>query len=153
MNPSGTNVINNSTTRRSLPRFGRKLITFVPAALAVVALAGCSSGQPAGATQRPGTPTGPQAVTMRVTDDFRFDPATVTVRPGPIRLTLVEGGSYPHNISFPSLHTTSASVSGSPGQTTTTLLLTITRPGRYGFVCTYHSSAGMKGTLVVLQGS
>jgi plastocyanin len=44
-------------------------------------------------------------------------------------------------------------VSGSPGQTSTTLLLTVTEPGRYDFVCTYHSSAGMKGTLVVLQGS
>jgi plastocyanin len=46
---------------------------------------------------------------------------------------------------------TSSSVSDSPGRTSTSLLVTITTPGRYSFVCTYHSSAGMKGDLVVLN--
>jgi plastocyanin len=146
MNPSGTSVIDTPATRRSLSLIGAKLITFVPAAAAALALAGCSSGHPAAAAGSQA-----QSVTIRTTDDFRFDPSTVTVHPGRIRLTLLDSGSYPHNISFPSLNTTSTSVSGSPGQTSTTLLLTVTRPGRYDFVCTYHSSAGMKGTLVVLQ--
>jgi plastocyanin len=146
MNPSGTNVTDNPVIRRSLPLIGAKSITFVPAALAVAVAAGCSSGHPAAPPR-----SQVQALTIRATDDFRFDPGTRTVHPGRIALTLLDTGSYPHNISFPSLRTTSTSVSGSPGQSSTTLLLTITRPGRYGFVCTYHSSAGMKGTLVVLQ--
>ena len=138
-------MIDKTTTRRSLPQIGRKLITFVPL-VAVVAVAGCSSSKPT-STRRDGD----QTVTFRVTDDFRFAPAEATVHTGRVRITLTERGAYPHNISFPTLHATSASVSGSPGQTSTTLLLTIVTPGRYGFVCTYHSSAGMKGELVVLK--
>jgi plastocyanin len=148
MNPSGTNVIDVARKRRPLPQIGARLITFVPAVLAVAVLAGCSSGRPASAT---GRSDGVQAVTFRTTDEFRFVPATATVHTGKVRITLTDTGSYPHNISFPSLHATSASVSGSVGQTSTTLLLTFATPGRYTFVCTYHSSAGMKGQLVVLK--
>jgi plastocyanin len=124
-----------------------KSVTFAAAALLAATLAGCSSSQHSSAS-----PSGDvQAVTIGTTDDVRFAPASATVHTGKVRITLTENGSYPHNISFPTLHTTSTSVSGSPGQTSTTLLLTIATPGRYSFVCTYHSSAGMKGELVVLK--
>lgn len=146
MTPSGANVTDNGRFLRPLPRVGWQRVAFAPAVLAL--LAGCStaSSSPKTAT------TGVQSVTIGGTDNFRFTPADITVHPGRVRITLVDKGSYPHNISFPSLGLTSASVSGSPGQTSTTLLLTVTKPGRYSFVCTYHSSAGMKGAVVVLKG-
>ena len=163
MNPSGVNVIHHGDFRRPLPQVGRKWITFAPAVVTVGVLTACSSGS-ARSVQPP--QAGVQAVTIGATDDFRFTPGDVSVHPGKVRLTLVDRGAYPHNIAFStlgptslgptslgptSLGATSASVSGSPGQTSTTLTLTFTRPGRYDFVCTYHSSAGMKGSLVVLK--
>jgi plastocyanin len=127
------------------------LITFAAAAAVALALtAGCSAGHTAG--QPAAKPSDEvQAVTLTATDAFRFTPTITTVHTGRVRITLTENGSYPHNISFPGLNTTSSSISGSPGQTSTSLLLTVNTPGHYGFVCTYHSSAGMKGDLVVLK--
>ena len=144
MTPSGANVTSNGRLLCPLPRVSWQRVAFAPAVLALVAA--CSS-TPAPKT----TAGGVQSVTIGATDDFRFTPAEVAVHPGQVRITLVDKGSYPHNISFPALGKTSASVSGSPGQTATTLRMTFTKPGRYAFVCTYHSSAGMKGALVVLQ--
>ena len=145
MTPSGANVTGKGRFLCPLPRDGWRRVTFAPAVLAL--LAGCSS---ASSSQKPAT-TAVQSVTVGASDDFHFSPAEVTVHPGTVRITLVDNGSYPHNISFPGLGKTSASVSGSLGQTSTTLLMTVARPGRYDFVCSYHSSAGMKGTLVVLK--
>ena len=144
MTPSGANATPRGRLRCPLPRVGWQRVAFAPAVLAL--LAGCSgTSSPEAAT------SAVQSVTIGATDDFRFIPADVTVHPGKVRITLVDKGSYPHNISFPNLGMTSASVSGSPGQTSTTLEMTFSKAGRYAFVCTYHSSAGMKGGLVVLQ--
>jgi len=147
MTPSGANVTDNGRLLCPLPRVGWQRVAFAPAVLALLALlAGCSS------TSSPKPTTGGvQSVTIGASDDFRFTPAEVHVHSGQVRITLVDKGSYPHNIAFPALGKTSASVSGSSGQTWAMLLMTFTRPGRYHFVCTYHSSAGMKGSLVVLQ--
>ena len=159
MNPSVANVTdpapeswvpgNRAPMRRSVPLTGVRSVTFAAAAVLLSILAGCSSSHPTAAAATGSD--GVQAVTFRTTDDFRFVPASATVHTGKVRITLTDAGSYPHNISFPALHTTSASVSGSPGQTSTSLLLTFATPGRYSFVCTYHSTAGMKGQLVVLK--
>lgn len=92
---------------------------------------------------------GEQRITVLADDELRFVPATFRAHPGTVVITLVDVGSYPHNISFPSLHLTSPSVSGDPGGTRTTLTVTFARPGRYGFICTYHSTAGMVGTVLV----
>jgi plastocyanin len=145
MTPSGANVTDNSRFLCPLPRVGWQRVAFAPAVLAL--LVGCSSAS----SPKTAASADVQSVTIGGTDDFRFGPADVTVHPGTVRITLIDKGSYPHNISFPSLGQTSASVSGSPGQTSTTLLLRLPKPGRYSFVCTYHSSAGMKGGLVVLK--
>jgi plastocyanin len=44
---------------------------------------------------------------------------------------------------------TSRTVSGDPGNRSTTFTLNFATPGTYSFVCTYHSTAGMKGSFVV----
>jgi len=145
MTPSGANVTHNGRLLCPLPRVSWQRVAFAPAVLAL--LVGCAS---ASTSPKPAA-TGQQSVTIGATDDFRFSPAEVRVHPGTVRITLVDKGSYPHNISFPALGKTSPSVSGSLGQTSTTLVMTFDKPGRYDFVCTYHSSAGMKGALVVLK--
>jgi plastocyanin len=118
------------------------------------AAAGCSSsGAPAGSSTAPPASVtvvgGVQQVTIHATDQLRFTPDTVDLHTGKVQVTLVSDGSYPHNISVPSLHLTSDTVSGNPGQKSTKLMLMLDKPGSYEFVCTFHSSAGMRGKLVV----
>jgi plastocyanin len=109
-------------------------------------VAGCAGSEPPAATA-PVDERG--AIAITTTDDFRFVPAAVTARVGQVRIVLKNAGSYPHNISFPDLHATSKTVSGTPGSTTTELVLTVAHAGRYRFVCTFHDQAGMTGSLDV----
>ena len=158
MTPSAASA-SLSRSYRSVPPAGRARVALVAAvSVAAVVTGGCSSSHPSADTltpahSAPASADGVQRVTIAATDNFRFGPAEVVVHPGKVALTLIDAGSYPHNLSLPDLGKTSASVSGSPGATSTSLMLTLTTPGRYSFVCTYHSSAGMKGTLVVLKRS
>ena len=92
---------------------------------------------------------GVQQISINTTDQFRFAPMTIRAHVGKLRITLTDHGAYPHNISFPSLHTTSSTVSGNPGQQQTTITITFTHTGSYEFLCTFHSSAGMKGHVTV----
>lgn len=92
---------------------------------------------------------GIQQITVHATNGFRFSPSTIDAHVGRLRITVVDDGSYPHNISFPALHRTSTTVSGDPGAGRTTLLLDLTHSGSYRFSCTYHSSAGMLGQVDV----
>lgn len=125
----------------------------IAASLAAVGLiTGCSGGasQPGAHTTSTAASTGGvQRVTLHSTDELRFTPDVISVHPGRVRLTLVDDGSYPHNFSIPSLHVTSATVSGNPGETSTTTTLNLSTPGTYQFVCTFHASAGMRGEIVV----
>jgi plastocyanin len=92
---------------------------------------------------------GVQQITIDTTDTFRFLPANIRAHVGKLRIVLTNHGSYPHNISFPTLHATSATVTGNPGQQQTTFTVTLDHAGSYDFVCTFHSSAGMKGQVTV----
>ena len=123
----------------------------IPAVLALAAvplsLTACAGSHSAAAAKdaHPGV----QQVSIDTTNMFRFVPATVHMRVGKLRIAVSDSGAYPHNISFPDLHATSATVSGDPGRQKTTFTVTFTRPGTYRFVCTFHSSAGMTGQVVV----
>lgn len=132
----------------------RKLLLAVVSPIVVSAVAACSSGdsQPDAASASSAATAaaaGVQLVTLHVTDRLRFTPDIISVHPGKVRVTLVDDGSYPHNFSIPSLHVTSPTVSGNPGQTSATTTLNLTKPGSYEFVCTFHASAGMHGEIVV----
>jgi plastocyanin len=121
------------------------------ALLAVTAsAAACSTsktGKPAVSSGKPAAPSG--VLTVHVTDQLRFQPSTLRAHVGTVRIKIVNDGSYPHNFSVPALHTTSATVSGNPGEQQATVTLHVPRPGSYAFICTFHASAGMRGTLVV----
>jgi plastocyanin len=88
-------------------------------------------------------------VTVHTTDGLRFRPATVHVHVGTVRITVVDDGSYPHNLVLPALHRTSRTVAGNPGAERATFVVRVDRPGTYAFRCAYHASAGMRGSLVV----
>ena len=92
---------------------------------------------------------GVQQVTIDTTDNFRFAPMTIQAHVGKLQIVLTDNGSYPHNISFPTLHATSSTVSGNPGQQKTIFTVTFSHAGTYDFICTFHSSAGMKGQVTV----
>jgi plastocyanin len=94
-------------------------------------------------------PDGIQEVTIKTTNDFRFDPPTVTAHTGKVKVTLVDVGSYPHNLAVAAMHFTSDTVTGGPGQNMTTFTMTFAKPGTYPFECTFHSSAGMRGTFLI----
>jgi plastocyanin len=134
-----------------LPQMARTvaLLVAVP-----IALAGCS-GAHRGAARATGSveaqmaADGVQQVTVDATNMFRFGPMDIEAHVGKLRIVLTDHGSYPHNIAFPSLHATSQTVSGGPGDQQTTLTITLTHAGTYDFICTFHSSAGMKGKLTV----
>jgi plastocyanin len=95
------------------------------------------------------TENGLQQVTLVVNDNFRFDPSTITVHPGTVKVTLVhKGKGAPHDFSVdgaPNDHVPLVSA----GQTTSSTFTTPS-PGTYRFVCTLHTAQGMTGTLVVL---
>jgi hypothetical protein len=59
-------------------------------------------------------PDGIQEVTIKTTNDFRFDPPTVTAHTGKVKVTLVDVGSYPHNLAVAAMHFTSDTVTGGP---------------------------------------
>ncbi len=109
-------------------------------------LAACGGAAGSG---RVSSATAAHHVTIQAGDNFRFEPAEIRAHVGTFRITLTDSGSYPHNISFPALHTTSSTVSANPGQHETSITVTFPRPGTYEFVCTFHSSAGMKGHVTV----
>ena len=130
------------------------MIRPVLAVAAAVVVASCSSGsgqQPhAGPTAAAANgPRGTQQVTINATSSFRFEPATVTAHTGPLKVTLVDIGAYPHNLSVLEPHFTSDTVTGGVGKDKTTFTLTFNHAGTYKFVCTYHSSAGMRGQFII----
>jgi plastocyanin len=135
-----------------LPRrtYSLALVAAVP-----IALSGCSGGShhtagtATGSVAAHRTSDGTQQVTVDATNMLRFAPMNINAHLGKLRIVLIDRGSYPHNISIAKLHATSQTVSGEPGGQQTTLTVTLTHTGTYDFVCTFHSSAGMKGQLTV----
>jgi plastocyanin len=117
-----------------------------------VALAGCggsgSGGGSSPAASR-SAPAAEQHVTISGTSGLRFQPMTVRVHAGAVRVTLRDMGTYPHDIVIPALGVTSATVTGDPGSGSVSFTVRFQRAGRYRFHCQYHASAGMVGVFVV----
>lgn len=124
--------------------------------LGTAACGGAAHGTGATATtSAPSVATGSSAaatangsVVVAGNNALRFVPMVVHVHTGKVRITLVDDGAYPHNVQIPSLHFTSPTVTGSPGETRKTFTVDFPHPGRYAFRCQYHYTAGMVGTFV-----
>ncbi len=124
-------------------------------AAAALLVTSCSN-QKASINRRPTTGAttaaavdGIQDVRVTAGDTYRFNPSTITVHPGKVRITLVHTGTgAPHDfqvLGFPLdlVPLTSA------GQTNS-VTFTTPSPGTYTFVCTIHEAQGQTGKLVVL---
>jgi len=97
---------------------------------------------------------------------YRFEPATVTAKPGDgVKFTVVSGG--PHNVAFDpatipaeskaqldanmgpdKMGELSSALKMNPGESVTVSLGNI-KPGNYPFHCTPHLALGMKGQITV----
>lgn len=135
------------------------------AVVAVGALTGCGSdGGPSGGSSAP-TPEGlgevtvaedgVQEVTLQTQDDFVFTPATFTVAPGKVRLTLVNAAEdMTHNLEFDEGEGPEPIEAGidflAPGQEET-IEFEVSVPGEHPFTCTFHTAQGQVGTMTVSQ--
>jgi len=126
-------------------------------------LSGCSNEEPAlpeatrtadgdvGAVST--TAEGVQEITLETGDDYVFTPATFTVAPGTVRVTvrnvaeqmthnfLFTAGTGPEEITeqIPYL---------APGETKT-IEFTVAAPGDHPFECSFHAALGQVGTMTV----
>ena len=92
-----------------------------------------------------------QQITVTGTDDFRFNPSTITVKAGqPLEVTFQNGGEILHDFTVqqglakPVVITEDGGKSG-------TATVTYDKPGTYKFFCSQpgHDQLGMHGTITV----
>jgi plastocyanin len=123
-------------------------------AACLVLLAGCQTKSAINREPHTGSTTaaasdGVQNIVITTDQSYRFDPSTITVHPGKVKITLQHTGTgAPHNwslVGFPG----DAVPLVSPGQTRS-VEFTAPAPGTYTFVCTIHVAQGQTGTLIVL---
>jgi plastocyanin len=141
-------------------RLGGLLVTALLTGL--LALTGCSNEEPtlpaatrtAGAAGAVSTAAdGVQEITLETGDDYVFTPASFTVSPGQVRLTVRNTAEQlPHNFRFttgkgPAEITEQIPVLA-PGESKT-IDFTATAPGDYPFECTFHVALGQVGTMTV----
>lgn len=92
---------------------------------------------------------GVQDITITTDQNYRFDPSTITVHPGKVRITLSHTGTgAPHDWSLNGFPDDNVPLV-SPGQSKSIEFIAPS-PGKYTFVCTIHIAQGQTGTLVVL---
>lgn len=127
-------------------------------------LTGCGSG-PATPAAAPSTvpgvgkvteaPDGVQQVTIQTQDDYAFTPKQFTVKPGRVRLTVVNAATQlTHNFRFtpgkgPQAIPQDISLLA-PGERKT-IEFTVTKPGAYPFECSFHIQLGQVGTMTVSE--
>lgn len=148
-------------------RLARRAFLTGLALIGAGALAACSSGgssatpasqAPAGGGQQGQAGGTGTTTTVKMTDDNKFDPATVTISKGST-VTWQNTSSAPHTVTFdPSKAVNKADVelpSGAepfdsgllqPGQS---FSHTFTVAGTYKYTCVPHETLGMHGTVVV----
>ncbi len=121
-------------------------------------ITGCGADNPPSAADAPQSgdvtvtagPDGVQTDTLVTQDNFRYIPARFTVVPGPVRLTLENPSGTVHNLRFEE---------GGPeeeipvvrSEESETIEFTVSTPGEYEFICTFHEQFGQRGTMVVVR--
>jgi plastocyanin len=131
-----------SVTRRTLAT----LAVAVPAAALNVALAGTA------ATAFPNTPAQAAETKVGTTNDFKFNPAEITVAAGGKVTWTNTGGGY-HTVTGGDGAADPASpINGQIPSQGNTYSVTFKDPGTYKYFCAPHASLGMKGTVIVTAG-
>jgi plastocyanin len=119
----------------------RTMVKVVPAVAAVALLAGCGGGGGATASA-PAPATTPGSGSSIAISDFKFSPATLTVRRG-ARIQVSNGDSAPHTVTADDGQSFDSGTVEPGGSST----ITVARTGRFPYHCTIHPF--MKGQLVV----
>ncbi|SDJ51984.1 Plastocyanin [Frankineae bacterium MT45] len=120
----------------------------------VTVLAGCQSVPPVNRVGHSGATTavavnGVQSVTVTTDDHYRFNPSTITVHPGKVKITLVNNGhGAPHDLQVVGLP--GDYVPLTQGSSTSVATFETPAPGKYTFICTIHVKQGQTGVLIVL---
>jgi plastocyanin len=84
--------------------------------------------------------------TLTETADLTFSPSTITVKEG-TKLSIMNTASVDHTFTITGTSIDVVTMGGQSGQATIDL-----KPGTYPFICRFHVSSGMRGTLVVTAG-
>lgn len=124
------------------------------AAVVALLLAACGSGpagRPHAGNETATVVNGVQQVTITTGPDLRFHPATFTVHPGKVRISLVNnpqnGAGPPHDLKVNAYPKDYVPLT-QPGETGS-VTFTAPKPGSYRFICTIHVTQGQTGTMVV----
>ena len=138
-------------------------LSVVAGFVALAALTGCSNEEP---TLPEATRTtsgdvgalstaadGVQEITLETGDDYVFTPATFSVAPGPVRITVRNSAEQMvHNFLFTAGEGPAAIAEQipilAPGESKT-IEFTVTAPGDYPFECSFHAQLGQVGTMTV----
>jgi plastocyanin len=119
-----------------------------------VGLAACQSQSSINRNPHSGAVTatmqnGIQTVVVTTGDNYRFNPSTITVHPGKVRITLEhKGNGAPHDWQLQGFPAASVPLIN-PGQSKS-IDFVAPAPGSYTFICSIHLKQGQTGTLVVL---
>lgn len=135
------------------------MAVLVTAALAA-ALGGCGGAAPAPEAERSGPtgevsvgPDGVQSITLVTGDDYRFVPSEFTVTPGQVSLTLVnEATQLTHSFAFPPGSSPTDIAESIPVVAPTesdTIEFSVSTPGDYRFICSFHEALGHTGVMTV----
>jgi len=121
-------------------RYGTRALVSVVGVLAVLGVACSNSSSPATS----GSPSAGGGVTLQQgAGGLVFTPSTLTVKTGDV-LAVANVGSASHTFTITG---NGIDVVNQPGQTQNVTISLA--PGTYPFVCRFHESLGMKGTLTV----
>jgi uncharacterized cupredoxin-like copper-binding protein len=93
----------------------------------------------------------PEQITVTGSDDFRFNPSTITVKAGqPLEVTFQNGGEILHDFTAQQGLTTPVVITEDGGKSGTATI-TYAKPGTYKFLCSQpgHDQLGMHGTITV----
>jgi uncharacterized cupredoxin-like copper-binding protein len=124
----------------------KSLLLLAAPVVLLVASACASSAAPAAGAALP-----PQQITIGGTDDFRFNPSTVTVTAGqPLQVSFQNGGEIVHDFTAQQGLGKPVTILEQGGQTGTATI-TYDKPGTYKFFCSQpgHDQLGMHGTITV----
>jgi plastocyanin len=136
---------------------------FPVVAAAMVLLAGCGGGGSPGSPAAPTTSAGvgkvtvasdgAQQITLQTQDDYVFTPDHFTVKPGKVRLTVVNVAKQAtHNFAFAPDKGPARIPAGisllAPGDEKT-IDFDVETPGDYPFQCSFHVQLGQVGTMTV----
>jgi plastocyanin len=120
----------------------RRLVAIVLAGAAVVAAAPASAGVPDGARK-------PQKRTVEVADNF-YSPKKLTVNlKSRIKWNWTDESADVHDVKLISAPKGFKKFQTEPGSAGFTYSKTLTKPGTYRFVCTFHEEDNMRMTIVV----